>query len=175
MIVSLAWASLGAEMEPPKMPAPQQEHQWLMKFVGDWETDVEMFMEPGKPSEKTKGKENVRSIGGFWILAENKGTYMDKPFTGILTLGYDIEKKRFSGTWVDSMTSHLWIYAGTLNAADTILTLETEGPCPMAPGKTVKFKEMIEFKSPDHRIFTSTMQGDDGTWATMMTINYRRK
>jgi hypothetical protein len=39
----------------------------------------------------------------------------------------------------------------------------------------VSFKETIEIKSRDHKVFTSAFQDDDGSWATMLTIDYRRK
>ncbi len=100
---------------------------------------------------------------------------MEMPMTGVMTLGYDPEKKKYVGTWVDSMTSHLWRYEGTVDAAGKVLTLDTEGPNPAAPGKTAKFKERIEFKSKDHKVFTSSMQGDDGEWVTFMTMNSKRK
>ena len=73
------------------------------------------------------------------------------------------------------MNNYLWKYEGTVNEEGKTLTLETEGPCPMKPGKLSKFKEVIEFKSKDHKVFTSSMQEDDGKWSTMMTIHYRKK
>lgn len=169
----IAFAGVSMAAEPPKFPEPQKEHAWLQQFVGEWEADVEMNM-PGMPPSTSKGTESTRAIGGFWVLAENKGTMLDKPFTGLLTLGYDPEKKQFIGTWVDSMTSHLWVYEGTLNEAGTMLTLNSEGPCPTAPGKLSKFKETIEFKSKDHKVFTSSMQDENGKWVTGGTIDYRR-
>lgn len=56
-----------------------------------------------------------------------------------------------------------------------MLTLEGEGLCPSAPGKMVKFKDTMELKTKDHRVFTSTMQDESGKWVTGMTIHYRRK
>lgn len=160
--------------EMPPMPEPQKEHTWLQKFVGRWESESEVIMEPGKPPVKSKGSESARMLGGFWIVSEGKGEMMGSPFSSVLTLGYDPEKKQYIGTWVDSMTSKLWTYTGKVNDAGTTLTLESEGPCPLQPGKTIQFKETVEFKSADHRIFTSAMKGDDGQWVTMMTINSRR-
>ncbi|HBA83312.1 MAG TPA: hypothetical protein DCZ95_04375 [Verrucomicrobia bacterium] len=164
-----------AQQEMPKMPEPQKEHAWLMQLEGEWEADLEATMVPSKPPEKFKGTESARSLGGFWIVGENKSAHMGKPFTGIITLGYDPMKAKYVGAWVDSMSSTLWLYEGTLDENGKILTLDTEGPCPIAPGKIFKFKETIELKDKDHKVFTSTMQGDDGKWTTMMTINFRRQ
>ena len=65
--------------------------------------------------------------------------------------------------------------AAAVDDAGKTLTLETEGPCPLKPGQRCKFKEVIEVKDKDHKVFTSSMQGDDGKYTTMLTINYRRK
>jgi hypothetical protein len=43
-----------------------------------------------------------------------------------------------------------------------------------AEGKTAKYKDVIELKSHDHRVLTSQMLGDDGTWHRFMTANCRR-
>ena len=73
------------------------------------------------------------------------------------------------------MDSHLWQYEGTLDATGKILTLETEGACPTAPRKLTKFKEVIEIKDRNHRVFTSSMEGEDGKWVTAMVCHYTRK
>lgn len=164
----------GSPPVPPPTPATQ-EHAWLHQAVGEWDSEAEVTMGPGQPPMKCKGTETVRAIGKLWTVAEHNGTFMDVKVTGILTLGYDPEKKKYVGTWVDSMTSHLWKYEGTVDAAGKALTLETEGPNPAAPGTMAKFKEVLEFKSKDHKVFTSSMQGEDGKWVTFMTANYRRK
>jgi hypothetical protein len=54
------------------MIEPQKEHQWLKKLVGEWTCESDCSMGPGKPSEKFKGTESVRSLGGLWILAEGR-------------------------------------------------------------------------------------------------------
>ena len=73
------------------------------------------------------------------------------------------------------MSSYQWKYEGTTDAAGKILTLETEGPCPLAPGKLLKFKEVTEIKSEDHKVFTSSVQGEDGKWTTMVKVDFHRK
>jgi hypothetical protein len=156
------------------MPAPTREHDWLKQFAGDWATEAECFMEPGKPPTKARGAESARMLGGFWLLADGKSDSAEMPFAYRLTLGFDPEKRKYIGTWVDSMTSYLWRYEGSVDPSGRILTLETTGYCPTQPGKLVQFREVTEFKDSAHRRFTSTMQNADGTWTTLLTVNYRR-
>ena len=178
IITSLALALLivirvRAADEQPKMPEPQKEHQWLKQLAGDWDLDMQM-QEPGKDVMRAKGAESARLIGGFWIQTEVKATMMDMPFTGMMTVGYDIQKKKYVATWIDSMSDYLWKYDGSLDQSAKILTLETVGPCPMQGGKMTRFKEAIEIKDKDHRLFTSTVDFD-GKWVQVLTINYTRK
>jgi hypothetical protein len=158
-------------MEMPEMPPPVKEHQWLQQFVGEWTFE----MGPDQPAMKMTGTETVRSLGGFWTLGEGKCEMMGQKMSTVLTLGYDVQKKRYVGTWVDSMTSTLWNYTGSVDAAGKVLTLDTEGPDFTNPGKTCKFREVIELKAKNHKTFSSSMQGEDGKWTTFMTANYRRK
>ena len=157
-----------------EMPGPVKEHELLQKFVGEWESEGEAFMVPGQAPTKLKGVESSRLIGGFWFVAQVKSTVPDFPYEQILTIGYDPAKKRYIGTVVDSMTSHLWQFEGTFDVTGNILTWETEGPVP-SPETPSKFREVTELKSPDHKVFTSSIRGPDGSWNTIMTINIRRK
>jgi hypothetical protein len=155
---------------------PQKEHQWLQKFVGEWVLEGEAEMGPGQPPEKFTGTESVRSLDGLWFLAEGQGQMPGGgAATTMMTLGYDPQKKRYVGTWIESMMTHLWVYDGELDAAERVLTLDSEGPSMAAEGKMAKYKDVIEFKSDDHRVLTSHMLGDDGKWQQFMTANYRRK
>ncbi len=155
---------------------PQNEHHWLQKLVGEWTYEIEATMEPGTPPEKSTGTESVRSLGGLWVLAEGQG---EMPGCGavtmIITLGYDPHKQRYVGTWIGSMMTYLWVYDGELDAAERALTLNSEGPAMTGEGKMAKYKDVIEFKSDDHRVLTSHVLGDDGQWHKFMTGNYRRQ
>lgn len=156
------------------MPKPTAEHQWLDKFVGTWQSDVKSYMEPGQPPMVSTGTDVVKPVGEFWVVSNYKGTMMDQPFFGNMTLGYDADKHMFVSTWVDSMSGHLWNYEGNVDATGKILTLEAEGPCPMHGGKNVKFRDVTEFKTPDTKINTMYVQDEDGKWNPMMTIESKR-
>jgi len=166
-------AASSVAQDAPQPPKPMKEHEWLQQLVGEWDTESEIVTEPGKPPMKSKGSESARSIGGFWILSEHKGDAFGTPFTGILTLGYDAEKKKYVGTWVDSIMPRLWEYQGSVDAAGKILTLDAEGPG-HEPGKLAKYRESLEVQSKDRKVFTSSVE-KDGKWVGYLTINYRRK
>jgi len=160
----------------PMIAEPQKEHQWLQKLVGEWTMEGESVMEPGKPPEKFKGTERVRPVGDLWILAWGQG---DMPGGGsattLLTLGYDPEKGRYVGTWIGSMMTYLWVYYGELDAAEKVLTLHTEGPSMAGDGTMSEYRETIEFKSDDHRVWTSSVLSDDGKWHQFGTMDFRRR
>jgi Protein of unknown function (DUF1579) len=170
-----AATTLVQAQDPSAMPQPTKEHEWLKQFLGEWEYDVEVFMAPDQPGMKHKGAESFHAIGGFWVVGEGKSEMAGTSYSHVLTLGYDSGKKKYIGTWIDSMTGYLWKYEGSVDNAGKILTLESEGPSPMIPDKTCKFKDVTEFKDKDHRVFSSSMLGDDGKWVTFVKVDSRRK
>jgi hypothetical protein len=161
--------------QAPMMAEPQKEHQWLQRLVGNWTFETEASMGPDKPPEKAKGTESVRPLGGLWIVGEGKSLMPSgEPANTMLTLGFDPQKKRFVGTWVGSMMTHLWVYNGELDAAEKVLTLDTEGPSMSDDGTMAKYQDVIELVSDDHRILRSRVLGDDGQWQEFMVSHYRR-
>lgn len=156
--------------------APQKEHAWLQKLVGNWTAESDCATEPGQPPQKNRGTEVVKPLGDLWIVGNGEG---EMPGGGtakmMLTLGFDPKKNRFVGTWVGSMMAYMWVYEGELDDSGRVLTLNSEGPSFTAPGKTAKYQDIIEFKDADYRTLSSRCLGEDGKWSPMiMTVHYRR-
>ncbi|KUG21145.1 hypothetical protein ASZ90_009107 [hydrocarbon metagenome] len=158
------------------MAEPQREHRWLQKLVGEWTAEIEAMMAPGQPPVKFSGTESVRSIGGLWVLAEGRSELpRGGSTTSIMLLGYDPQKRRYVGTNIGSMMPYFWVYSGSLDPDERVLTLDTEGPGMTAEGKMTQYKDVIETRSDDHRVLSSHMLGEDGNWHTVMTADFRRK
>ncbi|HEY2786608.1 MAG TPA: DUF1579 domain-containing protein [Fimbriiglobus sp.] len=157
--------------EIPK-PTITKEHEWLKQLEGEWITESEAVMEPGKPPLKFKGTETVRSLGGLWYVAEMKTEMTGTAMMGQMTVGYDAEKKKYVGTWVCNMDPEMMTYEGTVDGKT--ISLVTEGKNP-ATGKRVKMKDVIEIKDKDHKVLKSYAQGDDGKWTQFMTMTAKRK
>jgi hypothetical protein len=154
---------------------PQKEHKWLQQLLGDWTYESEMEMGPGQPPEKCPGTESVRALGELWVVCEGRGKMPDGgPAIMLMTLGYDPAKKAFIGSWAGSMMTHMWIYRGALDAAQKVLTLDTEGPSFAGDGKMARYQDLITIKSDDERELSSRVLQDDGSWKHFMTATYRR-
>jgi Protein of unknown function (DUF1579) len=154
---------------------PQKEHQWLDRLIGEWIYESECNMGSDQSPSKSQGSEVVCSLGGLWTIGEGEGEMPDGS-TGktIMTLGYDPQSDRYIGTFIGSMMTHLWIYNGSLDATQKVLTLDSEGPN-FSESAMTKYQDIIEFVNDDHRILKSKILDDDGNWNHFMTAHYKRK
>ena len=153
----------------------QKEHQWLQQLLGQWTMEGDCDMGPGEPPLKSTGTETVRGLGELWVVCEGRGEMPDGgPCEMLMTLGYDIDKKAFVGHWAGSMMSGMFVYRGTLDASQKVLTLDTEGPSFTGDGTTARYQDVITLKSPNERQLHSQTLLPDGSWKRFMTATYRR-
>ena len=164
-------ASQGQEMPIPK-PGPEQEI--LKQDVGVWDATVETMTEAGGKPNVSKGVEtNALLGGGLWLIQDFKGEFMGAPFQGHGVTGYDPSKKKYVGTWVDSMSTGLSTTEGTYDPKTKTLTSQFEGPGP--DGKTMKMRTTSEWKDAHTRVFTMYSPAGQGEEFAMMKITYKRR
>lgn len=171
--VSLVVCSISVAQDGD-FPGSEKQHAKLKMFVGQWKTDAECVMGPGLPPQKSTSTTRSRMIGEFWVVNEISGDAMGVPMTALQTIGYDADKKKYVGTWVDSMLGHLWQYVGSFDESGKILTLEAEGPNFMTGKGTALYRDVYEFKSADHILATSFAKDDDGKWVQFVTGHSKR-
>lgn len=158
-----------------QIPVPQNEHLWLHKLVGTWTFESECNMGPDQPAIKNAGEETVHSLDGLWTIGEGKSEMPGGGVTRtIMTLGYNPQLNRFVGTFVAGCMTHLWTYLGSLDAAEKVMTLDTEGPSFAGDGTMTKYQDIIELISDDYRTLSSRVLGPDGNWVPFMKAHYRR-
>jgi len=150
---------------------PRTENTWLKQLVGEWEFTATA---PGG-GDMPPGRETVRSLGGFWVVAEGTGEMPGGgTATSLLTIGYDARLGGFTGSWVGSMMPYMFVYEGTLDPAANALTLDCEGPDFAEPSKSASYREIMTVIDENTRTFVSYMEAEDGTWTEIMTAHYRR-
>jgi hypothetical protein len=98
---------------------------------------------------------------------------MNAPFEGRGTETYDVAKKKYVGSWADSMSSGLNVTESTYDASSKTMTGWMEGPDPT--GKTMKMKSVSTMPDPNTRVFSMYNVGPDGKEMLGMRITYTRK
>ena len=146
----------------------EASHRWLERLVGDWTFEAR--------SAGYRGTEQVRSLGGVWVVCESRGEIPGaEEQTTLTTLGYDAERGRFVGTVVGSMMSYIWSYEGELQPDGNTLRLETEGPSYEDESVMTSYVDVIELIGEDERELRSSYLGADGGWHEVMTTRYHRQ
>lgn len=174
LFVLLAGCCSSLYAQQPDVPQAVKEHAFLNKFVGTWKSVADYTMAPGQPPMKTEATSKCRMIGKYWIHNEITSDGGGQTVTAIQTIGYDSEKKKYFGTWIDSMFDYMWRYEGTVSEDGTTMTLEAEGPNFMTGKGTAKFREIYEFKSPGHIVSKSLALDENGKWIEFANGNTRR-
>ena len=149
----------------------QPEHGVLKKDAGTWTASMKMWTGGEEPIEAT-GIEVNKMIGDLWVSSTFEAEIFGQKFTGSGTFGYDPEKKKYIGSWVDSMTPYVSHMEGTYDADSKTMTLATKGKDPS--GSPTEGKNVAVYKDKDTRIFTMYMKQGDKMVKTM-EITYKRK
>jgi hypothetical protein len=176
LLMSLALSmlpGLAAAQAPPPPPTVGPEHAILKEDVGSWDAAVEVMM-PGAPATPpSKGVEvNTMSCNGLCLVTDFKGEVMGAPFQGHGVTTWDPTKKKYIGSWSDSMAAGLATTEGTWDAAKK--TLNTTMLAPDGSGGTVKMRSTVEY-SAGKRIFSIFMPGPDGKEMPTMRITYTKR
>lgn len=149
-------------------------HELLHQFAGTWTGEVEIWMAPGAPSEKSTGTMvTTAEMGGRWMRQRWTGEMMGQPFEGEGYFGYDNIKKKHIGTWIDTMSTGLMVMEGDYDAAKKSFDMVGTFSDPM--GATNKARHVITIQSVDKHTFEMYHTGPDGKETLDGRIVYTRK
>jgi len=172
-VAAAAMLSGAAVAQDMPMPKPGPEHKVLEMDAGTWDATVETFM-PGMPPTTSKGTEtNTIGCGGLCLISDFKSVTAGAPFHGHGTSAWDPAKKKYVGTWTDSMSAGISIGESTYDPATKTATGWMEGPD--MTGKVVKSKAVGQYKDANTRVFTMYTIGPDGKEVPSMKITYTKK
>jgi len=176
LVVSLAVSGLVAAVaaqDMPPLPQPGPEHAVYKEAAGTWDARVESFMGPGEPMVSTGVEVNRVGCSGLCLISNFEGSFMGTKFEGHGTDTWDPAKKKYVGSWTDSMSTGLSLTESTWDPATKTLTGYMEGPD--MTGNVVKMKSTTTMKDADHRVMEMKGPGPDGKDVLMMRITYTRQ
>ena len=93
------------------------------------------MMEPGQPPAKCEASKRALAWRPVGAVRERRRHAGGRQGEHVDDTRYDPQKQRFVGTWIGSMMTYLWVYEGTLDATEKVLTLNAEGPSMGTEGK----------------------------------------
>lgn len=174
----LCWVSFTAAAQdagtPSGPPAPAKELAEAMKpFDGNWKCTGKVNDNPMGKGHSYAGKYTQKSeLGGFWYVArheETKTKDSPTPYSMIMTVGWDPEKKQLSRSDVDNMGG---ITHGTSKGweGDKLIW---EGSMVGGPEK-ITFKDTITKKGPKETHWATELTGPDGKSAVILEMTCKK-
>ena len=155
---------------------PTAEHKVVAADVGTWDCEMKIWMAgPDADPMVVKGTEVNEMFGPYWLISKFKADMGGQNFEGRASLGYDPSKKKFVGTWFDTMNPFMSHMEGTYDKETKTMTMMTTGVGP--DGKPSKGKNVSVSKEDGTRVFTmfSAMPGDDKNFIKAMEIVYKKR
>ena len=142
---------------------PGQPHKALDSHVGTWATTCRMSRGPGMPPIETRGVSEVKWIMGKRFLLEEhkgempmpdeKGGFKNVPYEGMGTMGYDVYRNMYTGTWLSNLQTNILTMSGSMDPSGKFLRMfgEMDEPMLNVTGRMVKY--VTKIKDQDTRIF----------------------
>ena len=109
------------------MPQPTDQHMLLQKLVGKFEGTMTMF-QPGMPATPAPATETIASVGKFWTTTRFECEFMGMPYVGSGYTGYDPEKKKYVGMWLDNTSATATPMEGSWDEAKKAIVMHWTGP-----------------------------------------------
>jgi len=155
------------------MPQPGPAHELLKMEAGTWDAVIEMSA-PGAPAMTSKGTEIATvGCGGLCLITKFDSDMGGMPFQGNGLTTYDPGKKKYVGSWTDSMSAGILTTEGSYDEASKTMTIMMQGPDPTGAVQTTK--STSSYPDADHRTMTMFMKAPDGTEVPAMKITYTRR
>ncbi len=176
--------------DAPKAPSPEEQammeayekmgkvgdaHRQLAAMAGDWTYENTLWMDPSAPPSVSTGTSESKAIwDGRYIETFFRGDFNGQPFEGRAITGFDNLKGKYVSTWIDSMSTAIFISYGEHDAASNTTTYIGEMDDPMKPGKITPVRQVYRWADPDHHVF-EWYETHDGVERKTMEIRYARK
>jgi hypothetical protein len=156
-----------------KAAEPGPAHKQLQRTVGKWNISMKSWGAPGAPPMESTGTAEAKSLlGDRYVQMTVNSTFMGKPFNGVGISGYDNGKKKFVGTWIDSMSTGMMRTEGTADPAGKVVTAQASSTDPLS-GKESKMRIVQTFETDD-KIVEEFYEKKGPKEVKMMEITYTR-
>lgn len=157
-----------------KLAMPGEPHKLFASLAGSWTTQTKEWMEPGKPPVESTGSAEMKMLlDGRFLQQEFTGDMMGKPYSGIGISAYDNIRKRYVSTWIDTMSTGIFIMEGTGSVDGKTITLKGQHAEP--GGGNMTHRAVWKIVDSNNQTFDMYGAHHGGKEMKMMEIIYTRK
>jgi hypothetical protein len=164
----------GEKKGPPEPPPPAPEHKLLKDLVGTFNADVTIYVGSDQKMESKGTMTRQLILDGRFLQESYDGTFAGKPFKGMGLTGYDTNKKKYVGVWVDSVSNAMMTSEGTYDAKTKTYHFSGDDLDPFS-GKPMKARDVLKVVSADEQVMEMYRQPAGEKEFKMMEIRYTRK
>lgn len=160
---------------PPKVERGP-EHKVLESLAGTYDADVKFFFpDPTKPTVSKGVMVRKMILDGNFLQESFSGEFFGTKFVGLGIVGYDKNKKKFTSTWHDSMSTSMMLMEGTYDPDKKTLTSQGEDYEPTAK-KKMKARDVLKIVSAEVQAFEMfRLPEGEKAEIKIMEITYTRK
>jgi hypothetical protein len=156
-----------------KAAEPGPAHKQLQRAVGKWNVIMKSWPAPGAPPVDSTGTAEGKSLlGDRYVQTTFSSTFMGKTFSGVGLSGYDNAKKKFVGTWIDSMSTGMMRSEGTSDPGGKVVTSQATSVDPVT-GKESKMR-IVQTWDGDDKFVEDFYEKKGSKEVKTMEITYTR-
>jgi hypothetical protein len=150
------------------------EHMAMEPLIGSWKAKILAWEDPTKPPMEGEGIMKRKWIMGGRILQEDfDGKFAGADFQGMGLMAFDPLKKKYVGTWVDTMAPSIAVMDSAYDAKTKTFAGTMDEIDPQT-GKKMKVRDVIRIVDNDHQVQEMFSTPEGGKEAKMMEIHYHR-
>lgn len=153
---------------------PSDVHKMLAASDGEWNLEIQMWMDPNAPAQSMKAScVNKMILGGRYQESINTGSFNGMPFEGLSLTGWDNARKIFVSTWIDNMGTGIMYLEGPWNDATKTMELKGKVTDPMT-GQVTDVRQTLKIVDDNTQIMQQFGM-KDGKEFKNMEIKFTRK
>lgn len=163
--------------DTPSPGSPTGEHALLGPFVGEFDAEVTMWMQPGADPMVTKGvMTNTLDLGGRFLKQDYTGDELPfapgQRFEGRGFWGFNAHAGRWEGFWIDSASTMMQNESGSYDAGARTWTMTGEL---LSGDQSFRKRSVVKLVNHDEHTLEMFFTGPDGEERKQMAIRYVRR
>jgi len=156
-----------------KMGAVNENHDFLKKYVGNWDCQVKGWAAPGQPPTVSQGSfQGEMRLDGRFLFMNFTGEMFGQPFTGLQIIGFDNMQQKYISLWIDNSSTFFFMTSGTRQ--DNVISESGLWPDPLT-GSQAPVKARTTWVNTDEYLYEQFMVMPDKSEFKGMEMSCKRR